>query len=72
MSKVVAVRRDERGRITDYKLDSGKVLNHEQAVSACYSGEMEGCTVFTNRAGEDSIRSNRGQDDFKLQDLPEF
>lgn len=72
MSKVVAVRRDERGRITDYKLDNGKVLNHSQAVSACYSGEMEGCSVFTNRAGEDSIRSDRGQNNFKLQNLPEF
>lgn len=72
MSKVVAVRKDERGRITDYKLDNGKVLNHKEAVCACYSGEMEGCTVFTNRSGGDSIRSDRGQYDYKLLDLPEF
>lgn len=72
MSKVVAVKRDERGRITNYKLDNGKILSHSEAINACYSGEMEGCSVFTNRAGEDSIRSDRGQDGFKLQDLPEF
>ena len=72
MSKVVAVRKDDRGRITDYKLDNGEVLNHDQAVQACYTGKMEGCSVFTNRAGEDSIRSDRGQEGFALSRLPEF
>jgi len=72
MSKVVAVRKDNRGRITDYKLDNGKILNHSEAIIACYSGEMEGCSVFTNRAGGDSIRSDRGQEGFSLSKLPEF
>lgn len=72
MSKVVAVRKDEEGRITDYKLENGKVLNHSEAVQACYSGEIEGCSVFTNRAGENSIRSDRGQVGYSLSKLPEF
>lgn len=72
MSKVVAVRRNEKGTITDYKLDDGTVLNHNEALAACYTGKMEGCSVFTNRAGEDSIRSDRGQENFSLSKLPEF
>lgn len=72
MSKVVAVRRDDEGRITDYKLDDGSVLNHDQAVSAVDSGKIEGCMTFTNREGDTSIRSKRGQEDYKLQELPNF
>lgn len=72
MSKVVAVRKDDEGRITHYKLDNGKVLDHNQALSACAAGEMEGCSTFTNRSGGDSIRSNRGQSGFSLSKLPEF
>lgn len=72
MSRVVAVRKDEEGRITDYKLDDGSILNHSEAVKAVDSGKIEGCATFTNRAGEESIRSNRGQMDYSLSDLPEF
>lgn len=72
MARVIAVRKDSEERITDYKLDDGRTLNHDDAVSACLKGELEGCTVFTNRAGENSIRSNRGQDNYALSRLPEF
>lgn len=72
MSKVVAVRKDSKDRITDYKLDDGRTLNHDDAVHACLKGELEGCSVFTNRAGENSIRSDRGQDNYSLSKLPQF
>ena len=72
MSKVVAVRKDEAGRITDYKLDDGRILSHQEAVNAAALGQIEGCTTFTNREGEESIRSKRGRDHYKLSELPEF
>lgn len=34
MNKIVAIRRDETGSISEYKLDNGKVLTREQAVEA--------------------------------------
>lgn len=72
MRKIVAVRKDGQGRITDYKLDDGTVLNHEQAVMKVSGNGIEGVSTFTNRAGEMSIRSNRGQEGYSLSTLPEF
>lgn len=72
MSKVVAVRKDDQGRITDYKLEDGTVLNHDEAVKAVDSGKIQGCSTFTNRAGDTSIRSDRGQIGYSLGKLPEF
>lgn len=72
MSMIVAVRKDETGKITDYKLDNGKELNHYDAINAVNSGEIEGCAVFTTRDGDEAIRSNRGQEDYSLSNLPSF
>ena len=72
MSRIVAVRKDGNGTITDYKLDNGKELNHDQAIGAVNSGEIEGCNVFPTRDGGEAIRSNRGQDDYSLDSLPSF
>lgn len=72
MSKIVAVRKDDEGRIEQYKLDDGRVLNHEQAIQATDSGDIEGVATFTTRDGGTSIRSNRGQYGYSLNELPKF
>ena len=72
MAKVVATKRDSEGRIIEYKTEDGKVLDHEQCLSAIKSGELEGLQTFTNRAGEESIKSKRGEYDYSLKDLPTF
>lgn len=72
MSKIVAVRKDDTGTITQYKLDDGRVLDKRSACIAVDKGEIEGCATFTTRDGDDAIRSNRGQADYKLDDLPTF
>lgn len=72
MSMIVAVRKDETGKITDYKLDNGKELNHNDAIKAVNNGEIEGCATFTTRDGEEAIRSNRGIPNYSLSDLPLF
>ena len=72
MSKVVAVRKDEKGKITDYKLETGEILDATEAISAVESGKIEGCMISESRDGDTFIRSKRGQADYKLSDLPEF
>lgn len=72
MSKVVAVRKGVNDRIEEYKLDTGEILNHEEAVNAISRGEIEGVATFTTRDGGTGIRSNRGQYDYSLSELPEF
>lgn len=72
MAKVTAVRKDETGKIVEYKLDNGKVLNHTDALIAVDSGEIEDCAKFTTRDGGEAIRSNRGNEGYSLSDLPSF
>lgn len=72
MSKIVAVRHGESGVIDAYKTDDGRILSRVDAVDAANKGELEGVASFTTRDGGMSIRSNRGQDDYSLNELPEF
>lgn len=72
MNKIVAVRRDETGSISEYKLDDGKVISREEAVSMANKGQLEGVSSFTTRDGDMSIRSDRGQYNYALDDLPTF
>lgn len=72
MSKIVEVKHDTNGNISEYKTDDGKVLNREKAVKMADSGKLEGVASFTTRDGSKSIRSNRGQEDYSLDNLPEM
>lgn len=72
MNKIVAVQHDDDGTLKACKLDDGRVLNMSEAANLASIGEIEGVSTFTTRDGETAIRSNRGQDHYKLQDLPEF
>lgn len=71
MHKIVAVHKID-GAIASYKLDNGVVLNKDEIISETKKGRIEGCSLFTTRAGTQSIRSDRGQDNYSLADLPEF
>lgn len=71
--KVVAVRKDNIGTITDYKLENGKVIGHSEAVSMVESGKLEGYNVATAKNGVKSIRSNPdGDSSNNLDSLPIF
>lgn len=72
MSRIVAVRKDETGSISAYKLDDGRVLSRYEAVDQADAGNIDGVASFTTRDGDKSVRSNAGQADYKLSDLPEF
>ena len=71
MSKVVAVRKEE-GSISLYKLDDGRVLTKDQICHETDLGNIEGLSTFTTRDGGTAVRSDRGQYDYSLSDLPEF
>lgn len=72
MNKIVAVRHGENNTIDAYKTDDGKVLSRVEAVVAANAGKLLGVSSFTTRDGDMSIRSDRGQEGYSLQDLPEF
>ena len=72
MSKVIATKRDSEDRIIAYKTDDGRVLNHDECLSAIQNGEFDELQTFTNRAGEQSIKSKRGEMDYSLKELPTF
>ena len=72
MSKVIAKRTGETGAIEEYKLDDGRILTCDQIVDEANKGKIEGVSSFTTRDGDMSVRSDRGQEGYSLQDLPEF
>ncbi len=72
MSRIVGVRRDDTGSISEYKLDDGQILSRDAAVKATDEGKIEGVSTFTTRNGDMAIRSDRGQEDYSLDSLPEF
>lgn len=72
MNKIVAVRHNETGAIDSYKLDDGRILDREQAVNEASCGNISGVSAFTTRDGSMAVRSDRGQEDYSLEDLPEF
>lgn len=72
MSKVVAIRKSETGSIDLYKLDNGQILTREQICAATNRGEIEGVSTFTTRDGDEAVRSDRGQPNYSLSDLPQF
>jgi hypothetical protein len=72
MYKIVGVRKNETGDITDVKLDNGQTMPLCNAVSMSENNEIEGVIVGTDRAGGKYLHSKRGQYDYKLAELPEF
>ncbi len=71
MSKIVAVHKED-GTITQYKTDDGKVLTKDEAVDMADKGQLNGVSSFQTRDGGFAIRSDRGQPDHSLDNLPEF
>lgn len=72
MSRIVAVSHDEKGTLDSYKLDNGQIINRDQAVDMANKGQLEGVSSFMTRNGDMAIRSDRGQDGYSLDELPEI
>lgn len=78
MAKVVAVRKDDRDRIIGFKLDDGRILDHDQCAEAIHNGELPDlvCTLGrpTNYGDQPQIIRSQADGDptNNLSRLPEF
>ena len=71
--KIVAVQKDEKGVIQQYKLENDRVVGVKQAIQMVKNNEIENCNVFTTRSGSEAIRSNNdGDPSNNLDNLPTF
>lgn len=71
--KIVAVQKDEKGVIQQYKLDNNKVVDVNKAIQMVKDNKIENCNVFTTRSGSEAIRSNNdGNESNNLDNLPTF
>ena len=71
--KIVAVKKDSKGVIEEYKLDNNRTVDVTNAIQMVKNGQIEGCNVFTTRSGSEAIRSNNdGDTSNNLDSLPRF
>ena len=71
--KIVAVKKDSKGVIQEYKLDNNRTVDVNNAIRMVKNGQIEGCNVFTTRSGSEAIRSNNdGDTSNNLDNLPRF
>ena len=71
--KIIAVQKDEKGTIQQYKLDNNQVVDVNQAIQMVKNNEIENCNVFTTKNGSEAIRSNNdGDESNNLDNLPTF
>lgn len=55
--QIQGIIRDEKGEITAYQLETGEILNKEQAVMYTKEGSIEGVSVSKSKNGEEFLRS---------------
>lgn len=68
--KIVKVRKDDEGNITNVMLEDGTVYTIEEAIN---SGQIEGVNVVRSKSGSQYIRSlPDGNPDNNLDNLPTF
>lgn len=74
MSIIVGIHRQRyTGNIEKVKLDTGEVLDLNDAIQAVKDAKIEGVTYAESRSGSLYLRSKRGTDeDNNLNNLPEF
>jgi hypothetical protein len=71
--EIVAVRHDEQGRLTQFKLSDGREINFQQAVEMGKRGQIRNIDVVDRASGRPYIRSERdGSEANNLDSLPEF
>ncbi|MDI3257890.1 MAG: DUF3892 domain-containing protein [Kyrpidia sp.] len=70
--RIIAVKKNREGDIVSVKLDSGKILQYDEAVEKAKKGEIEHVDVV-HRYGRDILRSEAdGTEENNLDRLPTF
>lgn len=73
MRKIVAVRKNDDGDLTNVQFSDGTAVSIEQAIHMAQNGEIEHVNVFEGRDGHLHIRSNPdGDPTNNLDNLPTF
>lgn len=73
MTKIVQVKKNQDGDITDVKLDNGSQVSIQQAIEMTRNNQIEGMIVGKAKNGRETLRSqpNNIQED-NLSNLPTF
>jgi len=70
--KIIAVRKNKDGDITDFRMDNGQELNYSQALQMAKEGQIDQVDVF-QKYGREIIRSEPDLDiSNNLDNLPTF
>lgn len=70
--KVVAVKKNDEGNLSKFKLNDGRVVNLDECAAMCDCGELS-LTHTTGKDGAPVIRSYPdGDESNNLSNLPEF
>lgn len=71
--RFVAARRNADGTLSEFKTNTGKVYDYEQALEAVEAGLIENAIPFTGRDGARHIRGlNDGNESTNLKNLKKF
>lgn len=73
MNKIIQVRKNTNGNITNVKLDNGSEVSIEQAISMAKQNQIENIIVGKTKNGSETLRSqgNNTKED-NLSNLPIF
>lgn len=73
MYKIIGVKHDNKGEITAYKLDNGKIITKDEGINIAEQGKISGVTVGVSKKGEKFLRSiPDGKEGNNLDSLPEI
>lgn len=59
---IIAVRKNEDGDNSEFKLNNGQIVSMEEAIKMCENGELPNYNVGTSKAGTKFIRGNADGD----------
>lgn len=72
-SRIIKVRKDKHGEITDVMLNNGNVLPINQAILMAKNGELEETTVVRGKDGGEFLKTDpENATDHTISNLPTF
>lgn len=72
-SKIIKVKKNHEGDITDVMLENGNVYSIDEAIMMTNDGLIEGVNVSKSKNGREYLRSNpNGKDEDNLDNIPTF
>lgn len=73
--QITAVHKED-GKITQYKLDDGRVVDKEECISLVENGDIENCHIGNSKNDEPFVATDRDKEGenkiTNLDDLPTF